>query len=147
MKLRIPTHESDEIDMTPMIDIVFQLIIFFMVASSFVEEAKVFKVTMPKAEKPITISTEEARTIAITADGRVGPADAQKEEEEYKSLTRLVDDLKLYKEERDHLGKEPIVVIKGDKEAKHKRVVEVWNAIKAAGIQTVSIQVDPGKEE
>lgn len=147
MKLRVPLTQSDDIDMTPMIDIVFQLIIFFMIASSFVEEAKVYKVTVPKAEAPMTISTEEALKIAVTADGIVAPADATKPEQKYSNLKDLVDELKLYKEAREKAGKEPLVVIKGDQDARHKRIVEVWNAIRSSGIRQVSFQVEPGKPE
>ncbi|GMV79525.1 MAG: hypothetical protein AMXMBFR7_07090 [Planctomycetota bacterium] len=147
MKLRLAEQVSEEIDMTPMIDIVFQLIIFFMVASSFVEEAKVFKVSVPKAEAPETISTEEARTIAVTKDGDVAPAGATDKKQKYESLLDLIEELKAYKLQREKEGKEAIVVIAGDKDANYARVIQVWNAIKNAGIRQVSFQVEIGKPE
>lgn len=147
MKLRIPATDSEGVDMTPMIDIVFQLIIFFMVASSFVEEAKVFKVKMPKGEAPATISTEEAVRIAVTSEGKVAPADAVDKADGYESLQELVEDLKDYKTSRVSAKKEPVVVIAGDQEARHKRIIEVWNAVKTAGIQQVSFQVAAGKPD
>ena len=95
MKLRIAKTSSEGLDMTPMIDIIFQLIIFFMVASSFVEQAKVYKVEVPKADAPQTISTEEARKITITKEGIVAPGGITSEDERYESLLDLVEDLKM----------------------------------------------------
>ncbi|MGH7143315.1 MAG: ExbD/TolR family protein [Planctomycetota bacterium] len=43
------TDESSEIDMTPMIDIIFQLIIFFLMFSSFVDEEPAMKTELPVA--------------------------------------------------------------------------------------------------
>jgi biopolymer transport protein ExbD len=147
MKLRTTEAPSDEIDMTPMIDVVFQLIIFFMVASSFVEQAKVYKVSVPKAEAPQTIATDQAMRIAVTADGVVAPSESRKESDKYERLDVLVEQLKLYRKEREALKKEAIVVIDGDKDAKYQRIIQVWNAARNAGIRQVSFQVEPGKPE
>jgi len=147
MKLRTPEAMSDEIDMTPMIDVVFQLIIFFMVASSFVEQAKVYKVSVPKAEAPQTIATDQAMRIAVTADGVVAPSESRNETDKFDRLDVLVEQLKLYRKEREALKQEPIVVIDGDKDAKFQRIIQVWNAVRNAGIRQVSFQVEPGKLE
>ncbi len=144
MKLTPPLRKKGELDMTPMIDIIFQLIIFFMIASSFVEEAKVFKVSVPKAGVVETISTEEARVIAVTKDGKVAPSDSTDEKNQYESLLELVADLKQYKEEASEAGKGAVVVIAGDQEAPYQRIIQVWNAIKSAGISQVSFQVEAG---
>ncbi|MCW8131895.1 MAG: biopolymer transporter ExbD [Planctomycetota bacterium] len=147
MKLRTPEQNVDEIDMTPMIDVVFQLIIFFMVASSFVEQAKVYKVSVPKAETPQTISTEEAYKVAVTADGNVAPSDARKPEDKFERLEELVERLKIYRQEQETKQKEAVVVIEGDKDAKYQRIIQVWNAVKNAGIRQVSFQVEPGASD
>jgi len=147
MKLRTPDQSVDDIDMTPMIDVVFQLIIFFMVASSFVEQAKVYKVSVPKAETPQTISTEEAMKVAVTADGTVAPSEARDEADKFERLEDLVERLKLYKREQEAKSKEAVVVIEGDKDAKYQRIIQVWNAVKNAGIRQVSFQVEPGNPD
>lgn len=147
MKLRTPEQNVDEIDMTPMIDVVFQLIIFFMVASSFVEQAKVYKVSVPKAETPQTISTDEAYKVAVTADGAVAPSEARKPEDKFERLEELVERLKIYKQDQETKKKEAVVVIEGDKDAKYQRIIQVWNAVKNAGIRQVSFQVEPGKSD
>ena len=40
---------SDQADLTPMIDCVFLLLLFFIVTSSLSEETNLFKIEMPKA--------------------------------------------------------------------------------------------------
>ena len=62
-------NESSEINMSPLIDVVFILLIFFIVTTTFVEETGV------EVNKPQAISAEqlqkESIMIAITADGQI----------------------------------------------------------------------------
>ena len=62
-------NESSEINMSPLIDVVFILLIFFIVTTTFVEETGV------EVSKPQAISAEqlqkESIMIAITADGQI----------------------------------------------------------------------------
>ena len=84
---------------------------------------------------------------AVTADGVVAPSESRKESDKYERLDVLVEQLKLYRKEREALKKEAIVVIDGDKDAKYQRIIQVWNAARNAGIRQVSFQVEPGKPE
>lgn len=62
-------NQSDEINISPLIDVVFILLIFFIVTTTFVEETGV------EVSKPQAISAEqlqkESIMIAITSDGQV----------------------------------------------------------------------------
>ena len=51
MNLR-PEHEREQLDVniTPLIDVIFLLVLFFMFTSTFIEEAKVFQIELPKAD-------------------------------------------------------------------------------------------------
>jgi biopolymer transport protein ExbD len=57
------------INMTPMIDVVFQLLLFFLVASKFSEEERSLKLALPQASdaRPLTASTE---TFTVNIDPR-----------------------------------------------------------------------------
>jgi biopolymer transport protein ExbD len=57
------------INMTPMIDVVFQLLLFFLVASRFAEEERSLKLALPKASdtRPLTAATE---TFTVNVDAR-----------------------------------------------------------------------------
>jgi biopolymer transport protein ExbD len=142
VKLRVPGTDatSDDIDMTPMIDVVFQLIIFFMVASTFVDQARVFQIALPRAagEGAVTIRTDDVPKIAVSKDGRIAMDDLPK------AVAGLVDDLKAYRKLRQEAGKEAVVIIAADRDARYERVIQVWNAVKSAGIDQVSFQVERG---
>lgn len=59
------------INMTPMIDVVFQLLLFFLVASKFADEERQMKVVLPQASeaRPMTAKAEEL-VVSIDRQGR-----------------------------------------------------------------------------
>jgi biopolymer transport protein ExbD len=62
-KLKTITEQSSEVDMTPMLDIVFIMLIFFIVTTSFVKESAI-EINRPNGtSKPIDI---ESKTLVIT---------------------------------------------------------------------------------
>ncbi len=71
MNLR-PDHKKDdsvEINLTPLIDVVFLLLIFFMVSTTFDKQAKL-KVSLPEASSATLQQQQEALVITIDAKGR-----------------------------------------------------------------------------
>ena len=60
-KRHLPAQDETELDMTPMLDIVFIMLIFFIVTTSFVKESGV-TVSTPQAE---TASQQESANIFI----------------------------------------------------------------------------------
>lgn len=66
MNLRPDRPQNPEINLTPLIDVVFLLLIFFMVSTTFKEDARI-KVQLPEAEGQ-EISTEEPRSLEILID-------------------------------------------------------------------------------
>jgi biopolymer transport protein ExbD len=70
--MRRKHHESDEaiINMTPMLDIVFILLIFFIVTTSFVKESAV-DMSRPSNEPPKTEKLSDVIFVRIDANGQV----------------------------------------------------------------------------
>ena len=66
-KRHIPVQDDTELDMTPMLDIVFIMLIFFIVTTSFVKESGV-SVSIPQAE---TASQQENTNIFIAITDKV----------------------------------------------------------------------------
>ena len=68
-QIQIETSEGADINMSPLIDMVFLLLIFFMVTTVFVEETGV------DVQKPTAASAEDLEKnsilIAVTSDGKV----------------------------------------------------------------------------
>lgn len=119
---RKPTRDEEEaaIDMTPMLDIVFIMLIFFIVSTSFLKEAGI-EVTKPKAAK--AVQTSKANIfVAIRDTGEIWMD------------KRVVDVDRLGANIERMLAETPtdFIVIQADKEAKHGVVVKVMDAIKAA---------------
>ena len=70
MKIKSSGSEAPDVDMTPMIDIVFQLIAFFMVITNFEQQQADERVTLPKDQlaKPPEVKRENAFTINLGFD-------------------------------------------------------------------------------
>jgi biopolymer transport protein ExbD len=71
MRIKIPPRRSAEINLTPIIDMVFLLLIFFLIATKFADEERDIRVSPPYSHhaKPITAIPEEI-IVNITTDGR-----------------------------------------------------------------------------
>jgi biopolymer transport protein ExbD len=140
VKLRRSVEEFDDIDMTPMIDIIFQLVIFFMVAASFVD-TEFFAVEVPKADRPERVAAEDSFTVLVTGEGIIAPAGSTRAADRYESPTALYRDLERYARSSADAGRTPVVVVQGDRNANYQDVIHAWNAVRKAGIAQVSLQV------
>ncbi len=71
MKIKLPAREDAAVDMAPMIDLVFLLLIFFMVASVVTELDKV-EVDIPKSEHAkVPEDTKGRMMLSIDANGQI----------------------------------------------------------------------------
>ena len=70
MNLRPNRKQNVELDITPLIDVVFLLLIFFMVSTTFERESEL-NITLPEASKELTQAKPDAITIAIDAQSHV----------------------------------------------------------------------------
>ena len=129
-KQRFREDEDAVIDMTPMLDVVFIMLILFIVTTSFVKEAGI-EVNKPKAAQA-TKQKNANIFIAITNRGEIWMDKRQVDVERVAAnIERL-------------LAEQPtdVVIIQADKDAKHGVVVKVMDAIKNAGIDRISIAGD-----
>ena len=121
---------AGEIDLTPMLDVVFILLIFFIVTSVFVTEAGI-DVSKPQA------STAEARSkdlilIAISDDGQIWIDGEQLDPRFIRSRFER------------RLAETPnaSVVIQGDRAAQNENVMTILRAARDANISAVSIATE-----
>ncbi len=135
MRLRRQSGEhSDEtgIDLAPMLDFVLNLLIFFIITTSFIKEAGV----SVNKEQALTADGQENGNIliAIRPNGDIW---MDKRRVDIKQVRPLI--------ERLHVERaEDTVVIIADKESQTGRLTEVMDAVKAGGIAEVSIATLPG---
>ncbi|RKZ96394.1 MAG: biopolymer transporter ExbD [Gammaproteobacteria bacterium] len=69
MKLSPRNSEEPDVNLTPMIDVVFLLLLFFMVSTSFIRESSL-KVDLPEATGQALVEQEQAIDIVINSDGQ-----------------------------------------------------------------------------
>ena len=129
---RIREDEEAAVDLTPMLDVVFIMLIFFIVTTSFVKEAGI-DVNKPKAAQAQKKPTATI-FIAIRPNGEIHMD------------KRVVDIERVSATIEKMLAESPTdtVIIQADREAKHGVVVKVMDQIKAAGIDKISIAADTG---
>lgn len=123
-------EEDASIDMTPMLDIVFIMLIFFIVTTSFVKEAGI-QVNKPEANQ----ANKEPSANIFIAIRDTGEIWMDKRQVDVKRVAANLERM---------LAEQPtdLVVIQADKESEHGRVVEVMDQIKEAGIDKISIAAE-----
>lgn len=125
-KLQTEEDESD-IDLTPMLDVVFIMLIFFIVTASFVKEAGI-DVNKPDAT---TAVMKERANILVAIDAR-NQIWIDKRQVDPRSVRANIE--RLHAE-----NPQGTVVIQADKDSKNERLVQVMDAARAAGVYNVAI--------
>jgi biopolymer transport protein ExbD len=127
---RGPEEDKQELDVTPMIDCVFLLLIFFMVTTVF-KQPYSLRVTLPEATQSVIV--EEKKLVAsIDADGRMEinrhPVDLasmeailRREKQKTRSLT---------------------LIVRTDKATKHRHVLDLFEVAKRVGIEKIPLATD-----
>lgn len=129
MKYKKRAHIATGINLTPLIDIVFLLLIFFMLTAHFVSEEAI-SIELPESQYASEIDENKPLTVVVSSSGKfsIGTQVIQKEE-----LFNAVMEIISLKDKK-------VLYIKGDKKAELSDIVYVMDAAKAANIASVSIQ-------
>lgn len=132
------------LDMTPLIDVVFQLVIFFMVTSSFVTN-RAIPIEMPQAsDNAATDIMGEDMTVSITVEsgGPDGEGVIYINDLAIQSWVELQSTLEDYHADRP----EGAVTLRADRRVPSGRTVEVIGYITGAGVQNLNIAADKPEE-
>jgi biopolymer transport protein ExbD len=120
-------EEEATIDMTPMLDVVFIMLIFFIVTASFVKEAGI---DVNRPEAATAVKKDRANMlVAISAKGEIW---INKRKVDVRAVQANIE--RLYAE-----NPQGTVVIQADRKATTDVLIKVMDASRAAGIQDVSI--------
>jgi len=131
MALRLKRREkSGDIDISPLIDVVFILLIFFMVSTTFVKDAQV-DIERPSAKSGTSASTKAMR-IHIDRTGQVYVDDSPVKAWMVQSRVR------------DHLrdGGEGTVLVIADRRVEAQKLIEVVDQCRLAGAGDVGVVTD-----
>ena len=124
---RTQNDEETAIDMTPMLDIVFIMLIFFIVTTSFVKEAGV-DINRPAASTGKKTDSKSL-VVAITKDGAVYIDGSQID---VQAVRPLVESLRAQ-------DPESAVMVQADDASRTGALIQVMDQIRAAGVTKISV--------
>ena len=138
------SRQSDldvEISLTPLIDVVFLLLIFFMVTTTFSREAEI-KLELPEATTSEKVQTDEVfLVIQINEFGQYAVKGADDEEPRelvntsHKTLQRTL------KQAARNMT-DPVVMIRADRKTPHEAVVKAMDAARHQGFYQITFSAD-----
>ena len=123
-------EEENEINLTPMLDVVFIMLIFFIVTATFIKEAGI------QVERPDTVTADSQDDASILI--AISPNDEiwiDRQERDPRALRGVIE--RLHAE-----NPKGSIVIQADEESTHEMLVIVMEAAKAAGVTNVAIASD-----
>ena len=120
-------EEKEEIDMTPMLDVVFILLIFFIVTASFVKEAGI---DVNRPEAATAVKKERANILVAISDK--GDIWINKRKVDIRRVQANIERLKAE-------NPQGTVVIQADKKSTTDTLIKVMDSARAAGVFDVSI--------
>lgn len=140
MNFKRQNRESVEVNLTPLIDIVFLLLIFFMVSTTFTKENHL-SIDLPEANAKASATPAESIEILISASGEYSINDKALVSHTLPTLKR---GLQKALDGRDSAP----VVITADAKTPHEAVVRAMDAAGQLGLVNLSITTrQPGKSE
>ena len=120
-------ENDDDINMTPMLDIVFIMLIFFIVTASFVKETGI------DIQRPSAVTSESKKQASIVvAISEVGEIWLDKRAVDVRSVRANIERLRAENPQGS-------VVIQADKNSTNGLLVQVMDAARQAGVENVSI--------
>lgn len=116
------------LDLAPMVDVIFTLVIFFMVSTTFISLESGLPIDLPQAQNS-EAQTSEQLTVTITGEGRIYLAGAEVTE------ATLVGSLQPLLETRE----DKTVVMRADQSVRYGLPVRVMDLLRQGGAERVAI--------
>ncbi|MGD9551929.1 MAG: ExbD/TolR family protein [Candidatus Caldatribacteriota bacterium] len=135
MKFYHPNNKSLKFDLTPLIDVVFQLLIFFMLTTTFINVESGVKVDLPSGD--FAAVNEKRNTVVTVTENNVLYLN-----------NSLVDPNQLSEKVKNELDNNPnsLVVLEADQNITHGKVVRVMDLIKKGGAERIAIATKPRED-
>ena len=126
MNFRPKSPEELELNITPLIDVVFLLLIFFMVSTTFEHESEV-NITLPKASKEIAQAKPDAINVAIDAQSRIFINDKELLNSRISTIKEALYDIAVDLEDAP-------IIISADEETPYQIVIRTMDAARQLGL-------------
>lgn len=140
MKLFQRRREEPDLNLTPLIDVVFLLLIFFMVSTTFKEEAAL-SIELPEAVSEADKTESKSVTITIDAKGRYSVNNQEVINTQRETLQRAVK--KAAGEQTD-----PQIILNADRDTPHQAVITAMDVARQLGFVHITFAAtQPGGEQ
>ena len=139
MKFQPKKPEEVDLNITPLIDVVFLLLIFFMVSTTFDHESEV-NITLPKASKEIAQAKPDAINVAIDAQSRIYINKKELLNTQISTIKEALYDVAADLEEAP-------VIISADEETPYQMVVRIMDAARQLGLVRITFATRINEED
>ncbi len=131
MRLRDPKQlEKPDLVIVPMIDIMFFLLVFFMISTMYMTDLKTIPVKLPKASHAM-VDSKTTFAVTVKKDGSIYVGDQPS------TLDRLV---RQAQKERN-----AAIVIRADEDVEYSKVIALVDQLKGAGISRFGLATGNGE--
>jgi biopolymer transport protein ExbD len=132
MRLRdLRIERSPKLMIIPMIDIIFFLLVFFMMSTLYMVEQRTLPVNLPQAASS-QADLQKNTAITVTRDGRV----LVEQEVIPPEMLRLRIQAQLARQA------DPAFILRADKQAEYGKVVAVLDELKALGVRRIAVATE-----
>ena len=130
MRFQGDSEEDYSLQLTSLIDVVFLLLIFFMVSTSFVDFTRRLDIELPEAKSSAEVVEKKSFLIEVGVKKRIS----------LNGKAVLLDDLESELKAGVKSGKfKPSLTVKADKRLDYGYVIKVMGLISGAGIRDISL--------
>jgi biopolymer transport protein ExbD len=139
MRIKVPKADDPELNVAPLIDMVFLLLVYFMVTASLVKSEGDLSIRLPGAvSQSESVDMPDEQIIEITETGRVFLNGRSFDSETSHELPDLYATLLAYNTAARNSKSKAMITIMAADSTKQQRVIDVMNACAAAGIKSVT---------
>lgn len=139
MKLQALPIEDPKVSLTSLIDVVFLLLIFFMISTSF-EQQTALQISLPKASQEAELVRDKVLEIAIDAEGRMYVNENGLLDSRPATLTAAL-------ENATEGARDLPVILRADANTPHHYVVTAMDVLAKMGFQNLSIAASHEPEQ
>ena len=132
MKIKKKDKDEFSIDITPLVDVLFTLLIFFSLTTTFSRSKGMIKVELPKASSAQTSSVPPQLIVTVDYRGEFYIKKRHISPEELKKILSSIDKDKRF---------EYLILVKADKMAPHGRVITILDIARSLGYERVDLEV------
>ena len=139
MNIRLPATDEPELSMSPLIDMTFLLLIYFICTCSLVMPEADLGIRLPgMVAQATSIDMPDEQIIEVRGNGQVFLNDHEYDTATSQDLPELLRTLRQYKASSEAAGNQALITIWADDDTPHQRVIDVMNACAAARIKDIS---------